>query len=207
MERGPGNLGLAPFQVLQGLIRAGDPGALAEFHHRYEPFLRRCARRWLSDSLRRHADSRDMADSVFRQVLPRVGSGRFEDEPRLKAWLAVVMRARVARLARRLRGPGGAAIEDMDGDPLAGREPSPAEAAEQAELVHRLRAAMEALAPDEREAVHLREFEGLEYAAVAKHMGRPSADAARKLCERARMKLRTLIDSPHPRRHPRSAVP
>lgn len=186
---------LLPFPALYERMRDGDAAAWAEFHARYEPLLRQMARRWLNPELRRQADSADMTQSVLRILLQSDGRVAFEDEGRLRAWLATVMRNRVVRLARRAKGPGGAALEDMeDGDgPPAAATPGPSDLAEKAEAVHRLKGALDLLSRDEREVIFLREFEDLGFGDVAKRTGKPSADAARKAFDRARDRLRELL--------------
>lgn len=185
---------LLPFPALYARMREGDGAAWAEFHARYEPLLRHMARRWLNPELRRQADSADMTQSVLRALLQSDGRVAFEDEGRLRAWLATVMRNRVVRLARRAKGPGGADLEEIDaGDAPAGAEPDPADLAEKAEAVHRLKAALDLLTRDEREVLLLREFEDLSFGDVAKRLGRPSADAARKAFDRARRRLERLL--------------
>ena len=189
------DLHLLPFPALYRRMREGDAAAWTEFHTRYEPLLRHMARRWLNPALRRQADSVDMTQSVLRVLLQADGRTVFDSEERLRAWLATVMRNRVVRLARRARGPGGAALEDLGpGEGLPGGGPDPAELAEKAEAVHRLKQAMDLLTRDEREVIFLREFEDLGFADAAKRLGRPTPDAARKLYDRARKRLAGLLD-------------
>lgn len=190
---------LLPFPVLLERLRAGDGAAWSEFHRRYEPLLRRVARRWLTPSLRRQAESVDVVQSVFRAALGGLAQATFEDEARLVGWLTTVTRHRVSHLARREHGPGGArrlpddaALAELTGG-LA-----PPEAAMRAEAVHRLKQALDALAPAEREALLLHDFEGLPFAEVAERLGRPSADAARKLRDRARARLEAQHPSSPP---------
>jgi RNA polymerase sigma-70 factor, ECF subfamily len=181
---------LLPFHALFERMRAGDRGAWGEFHSRYEPLLRSMARRWLNPELRRQADSVDMTQSVFRVLLQKDGSVAFENEERLRAWLATVMRNRVVRLARRVKGPGGGARVPLEEQPP--REdpaPGPADLVEKAEAIHHLKSCLDLLSPEEREVIFLREFEGLEFGDVARRLGRPSADAARKAFTRARERL------------------
>jgi RNA polymerase sigma factor (sigma-70 family) len=185
---------LLPFPALYARMRAGDGPAWAEFHSRYEPLLRAMARRWLSPALRREADSVDMTQSVLRALFQSGGKVAFESEDRLRAWLATVMRNRVVRLARRTRGPGGGARVDLDGEEdLAATAPGPAELAERAEAIHRLKGCLDLLSREEREAILLREFEGLEFGDCARRLGRPSADAARKAFARARDRLEGFL--------------
>jgi RNA polymerase sigma-70 factor, ECF subfamily len=185
---------LLPFPALHDRMRAGDADAWAEFHSRYEPLLRQMARRWLSPQLRRQADSVDMTQSVLRILLLSDGRVAFADEERFRGWLATVMRNRVVRLARRTRGPGGEALEELDlGDDVAEESPGPADLAEKAEAIHRLKSAMDLLTREEREILFLREFEDLAFGDVAKRLGRPSADAARKSFDRARKRLERIL--------------
>jgi RNA polymerase sigma-70 factor (ECF subfamily) len=185
---------LLTFAALFERMRAGDRGAWSEFHSRYEPLLRSMARRWLNPELRRQADSVDMTQSVFRILLLKDGSVAFESEERLRAWLATVMRNRVVRLARRARGPGGGARVPIEGSPpRADPSPGPADLVEKAEAIHRLKSCLDLLSREEREVIFLREFEGLEFGDVARRLGRPSADAARKAFTRARERLEGLL--------------
>jgi RNA polymerase sigma-70 factor (ECF subfamily) len=185
---------LLPFPALYARMREGDAAAWTEFHARYEPLLRHMARRWLNPALRRQADSVDMTQSVLRVLLQADGRTVFESEDRLRAWLAVVMRNRVVRLARRATGPGGGALGGLDAEqPIAETAPGPAELAEKAEAIHRLKQAMDRLTRDEREVIFLREFEDLGFADAAKRLGRPTPDAARKLYDRARKRLGDLL--------------
>jgi RNA polymerase sigma-70 factor (ECF subfamily) len=187
---------LVPFQVLHEQLKAGNLEAWDEFYRRYEPLLRRIARRWLTPSLRRQADSVDVVQSIFRIALGELPGMFFESEGRLLGWLAVVTRHRVSHLGRREKGPGGAALSPLasDGDAVLGGA-GPEEAAARAEELHRLKTALDRLPPDEREVVLLRDFEGLSFAETAERLSRPSADAARKLHDRARARLAEWVRS------------
>lgn len=187
---------LLPFPALYAALREGDAAAWSEFHARYAPLLRQMARRWLDPQLRRQADSTDMAQSVLRVVLQSDGRVAFASEAKFRAWLAAVMRHRVLRLSRRSRGPGGRELETLADDlQLAGDELEPHALAEKAEAIHRLKTAMDLLTVEERELVRLREFEDLAFGDVAKRVGRPSADAARKAFDRAMERLARLLRS------------
>jgi RNA polymerase sigma-70 factor (ECF subfamily) len=193
------NLAMLPFPALYARMRAGEGPAWAEFHGRYEPLLRHLARRWLDPHLRAQADSLDMAQSVLRMLLESDGRVAFEDEARFRGWLGAVMRHRVARLARRARGPGGARWVGLAEDPDDGAEEAdPAALAEKAEAVHRLKSALDRLTHEERQVVVLREFDGLAFADVAARLGKPSADAARKAFDRACERLEGLLRSDAP---------
>jgi RNA polymerase sigma-70 factor (ECF subfamily) len=188
---------LTPFPDLLQRLREGDAAAWEEFHRRYEPLVRRVARRWLTPSLRRQADSVDVVQSVFRTALSGVAGTPFENEGRLIAWLSTVARHRVSRLGRRERGPGDAHLGPLDEERLdltAGLPPP--EAAARAEEIHRLKTTLDRLPPAERECVLLRDFEGLGFEEIAKRLERPSADAARKLHDRACSRIASWLEAP-----------
>jgi RNA polymerase sigma-70 factor (ECF subfamily) len=185
---------LLPFPVLLDRMRAGDGEAWQEFHARYEPFLRQLARRWLDPGLRVQADSCDVAQSVLRVLLESDGRVAFQDEARLRGWLAAVTRSRISRLTRRVRGPGGGRwTGPPDEEQDASADDDPAVLAQRAEAIHRLKSAMDRLTHDERQVLVLREFEGLSFADVAARLGRPTADAARKAFDRACVRLDALL--------------
>ena len=188
------SLRLLPFASLHGRMRDGDAAACEEFYRRYEPFMRSVARYWLSPQVRRHADSADMVQSVFRIAFENVHDVDFADEGRVRHWLGRVMRGRVARAARRIRGPDGRDVEDVDAhsDDLGGTA-WPETIAEHAELIHILKSTLERLPERERRLIRLRDFEGRDYAEIASETGLVSADAARKQHARAIDRLRTLM--------------
>lgn len=175
-------------------MRAGDAIAVHQFYARTEPFLRSVARRLLNPSMRRQVDSVDIAASVFRRVLTGSMRARFENEQRVLAWLATIARNRIRTLSRKVKGPRGEEFQDIPATGLPERAPAdPSELAALADDVHRFQQAMEKLAEAEQEVIALRDFEGLEYAQVAELMDRPSADAVRKLHQRALAHLRTRL--------------
>jgi RNA polymerase sigma factor (sigma-70 family) len=185
---------LLPFASLHERMRAGDGAACEEFYRRYEPFLRSVARYWLSPQTRRHADSADMVQSVFRIAMASVGDVCFADEEKARSWLGRVVRSRVARVARRIRGPGGRDVVDVDdhSDGIGG-DASPETVAEHAELIHRMKSVLDRLPERDRRLVRLRDFESREYAEIAEHMEFPSADAARKQHARILDRLRDMM--------------
>jgi RNA polymerase sigma-70 factor (ECF subfamily) len=180
-----------PVHKLLERIRAGDEVAVHVFYRRVEPFVRGLARRWLDPGLRRHLDSVDIAQSTFRRILQGSMTARFEDEARALAWVATIVRNRIRTAARHPEDLGGGPLDTLlaEGGP-ADPKPSPLERAAQAEEVDRFRWAMEALPEDARRAIVLHDFEGLGFTDVARALGRPTADAARKVHDRGVEQLR-----------------
>jgi len=191
----PDTYPLLPFASLHERMRAGDAAASEEFYRRYEPFLRSVARYWLSPQTRRHADSADMVQSVFRIAMASARDVSFADEDKARSWLGRVVRSRVARVARRIRGPDGRRVEDVDEHSESlDEEASPQTIAEHAELIHRMKSVLDRLSERDRRLVRMRDFESREYAEIADEMEFASPDAARKQHARILERLRGLMD-------------
>ena len=173
-------------------IRRGDAIAVHEFYRQTEPFLRGVARRLLDPALRRHVDSVDVTQSVFRRVLaPSSMTARFEDESRFLAWLATIVRNRIRTLSRRVKGPGGGAYEARDEIALpASPVRDPGRWAADAEEIEAFRASLERLRADEREVIALHDLDGMTFQQVADLVGVRSPEAWRKLHARALAKVR-----------------
>jgi RNA polymerase sigma factor (sigma-70 family) len=167
-------------------VRAGDAGALDALLARYLPRLRR----WASGRLPRWA--RDLADTddLVQETLLRSFKqmGRFEPrtEGALQAYLrqAVVNRIR-DELRRQKRAPAPDELDSQHPD----ESPSPLEAAIGREAVERYDTALSSLKEDDRDAIIGRVELGLTYPELAKALGKPSAEAARKAAERALLRL------------------
>jgi RNA polymerase sigma factor (sigma-70 family) len=183
--------------------RHGDAEALERLLGRITPGLRQWAARlphWARDA----ADADDLVQETLVALLPRLR--RFE--PRhphaLDAYLrrAVVNRIRSeVRKARRVSVP-------MDPDLPAGSEASPLNTLLAKDSRGRLDKGLAKLRPVERRAVVGRIGHGWSYRVLAEELGKPSADAARKVVERALVRLGWLMRvTPARRRRPRPAEP
>jgi RNA polymerase sigma factor (sigma-70 family) len=170
---------------------AGDRLAAHLFYRRVEPFLLGLARRWLDARLRRNMESVDVAQSAFRRILSASPSARFEDEARVLAWVAAIVRNRICSEARKIkteRGDGTTSASD-EGDPAESRR-SAAELAADADDIDALRSAMETLPEVDQQTIVMHDFHGLGFAEIAPLLGQPSADAARKAHDRGLARLR-----------------
>lgn len=183
----------ADFSELLCKARGGDSAAIAEIHARYERAVRGVVRRRLGPALRRRCDSGDVAQSVFEDVLRDLP--RFEDrgEEAFRHWLYMKAENKVRDQWRRRFDAAGRpreqAMDARDGErPAAG--PGPATQAGEADDAARLRGLVAALPPSQREILALRDESGLAFAAIAKRMGLPGADAARMRYARALLALR-----------------
>ncbi len=130
------------------LLQGGDPRAAQQLWERYFHRLVGLARAKLQGHPRRAADEEDVALSAFRCLCEGAARGRFPElEDRDDLWrLLVTLTERkaynLARDERRLKRGGGAVVGEGGSpddsapgglDQVAGREPTPAFAAEVAE--------------------------------------------------------------------------
>ncbi len=146
--------------VLVVRCQAGDGAAFEELVALYQPRLRYFLARMVGDD---HA-----ADDLLQEVWLDVhrGLGRLADPGAFTAWLYRVARHRALRQLRR-KEPDLSSLEGVD--PADGDEDDDF-SAEDAERVH---IALEHLAPEQREVLLLRFFEGMAYDDIARVIGCP----------------------------------
>lgn len=171
--------------------RRGDADALNELFARYLPPLRRWARGRLPAWTRDLRDTDDLVQETLLQTLGRLGSFEPRHEGALQAYLrqALVNRVRdeVRRVARR---PAAGVLDEEHPDPAV----SPLDEAIGTEAVERYEAALQRLAPEEREIVVARVEMGNSYQQIAAAHGKPTADAARMAVARALVRLAAEMD-------------
>src|SRR5262245_48640305 len=94
-----------PFTDLLQQARGGDPEAMGQLAARYEPQVRRVARRRLGPALRGRVDSMDLVHAVHLTLIRRLKDNQFVlRRPEDLVGLAVKMVIRkVARCCRRAR--------------------------------------------------------------------------------------------------------
>jgi RNA polymerase sigma-70 factor (ECF subfamily) len=166
--------------------RAGDREAVDAVFRRYLPRLRRWAAGRLPRGVRDIADTQDLVQDTLLQTFRQIG--RFEPRNEL-AFQVYVRRALINRIRGELRGfrrrPGRETIDECPPD----LGPSPFEAAVGREAAQRYELALERLKMDDRELIVARVELGSSYEENAAASGRPTAEAARKACERALLRL------------------
>jgi len=164
----------------------GDERALNDLLARYGPRLRQ----WASGRLPRWArDITDTSDLVQESLLRTFRRIEVIDADRsggLQAYLRqAVLNAIRDELRRAHRKP---ALSPLDsGRPS--EEPSPLEVAIGREATERYERALATLAPHEREAIVARLELGFDYQELAELLGKPSANTARMVVQRALVKL------------------
>lgn len=139
--------------------------------------------------IRRRVASEQDADDVLQETLAKVhvGLGSLEEEARLEAWLYQVARNAIADHHRsRARTPHATLPDDL------GREDPPEDVA--AEVASWLAPMMEALDPEDREALRLADLEGITQRELAERLGL-SLSGAKSRVQRARKRLRATLES------------
>lgn len=183
----------ATFGELIRDAKAGRPPALAELHRRYaSPVLARVRQR-LTPTLRRHYDTLDLTQSVFKDVLEDLP--RFVDrgERAFRNWLYTRAENKVRmKLRRQLDGKGRRRERTVtNGAVLVARDEGPSTIAGGREDHARLETALTSMEAPEREILLLRVRERLSYAEIAGRLALRSPDAARMRYARALAALRS----------------
>ena len=167
-------------------LARGDMRAAGALFDAYAPYLRALVRRQLSDQLRAKFDSADVVQSVWVQVVRRLGRDGWsvDDEARLRALLATIARRRLLTRVRQLSA--GVAAEKAGPDeaeavPDDGR-PRPSEEVQAQELW----ATMLELCPPEHHPVLILRREGLPLAEIAARTGLHEGSVRRILRRLAR---------------------
>jgi RNA polymerase sigma factor (sigma-70 family) len=182
---------LATTVELLGRARSGDERALDEVFRRTAPPLKRWARGRLPIWARDLADTDDLVQDVMIATLRRLDVFEYRTDAALHAYLRQAVINRIRNEIRRVHRQPGRDVLDSGAE--AG-EASPLEALIGRRTLEAYEAALEALAPSEREAVIGRVELGMTYEALATALGKPSADAARMAVGRALAKLARRLD-------------
>jgi RNA polymerase sigma-70 factor (ECF subfamily) len=185
-------------EVLEQLGR-GELAALGELFAAYAPYLRAIVRGQLSDRLRAKFDSVDVVQSVWVQVIRRLGQDGWQvnDESHLRALLVTIARRRLVTRARRCAI--GAKTDRPLGEELTAvsdpRSGSPSEAAQANDLWGRM---LDLVPPAHQQILILRR-EGLPLAEIAARTGLHEGSVRRVIRRLARelaLREEPLIDLP-----------
>ena len=166
--------------------KAGDRDALERLVERCLPPLRR----WASGRLPRWTRDLMDTDDVVQETIVRAVNRLENFEPRhVGALQAYLRQAVMNRIRDEVRRSGRTPAATTIGDDHQDRAASPLDEAIGHEAVERYEAALARLRPDEREAIITRVEMDASYDAVARALGKPSADAARMAVSRALLRL------------------
>jgi RNA polymerase sigma-70 factor, ECF subfamily len=161
-------VGQTPDSGLVERMMAGDEGALSALYDRYSAMLYAMLLRILKD----RGAAEEVLQDLFLQLW--LGAARYDaSRGSLGGWLLVIGRNRALS---RLRGKQRHEIlpdpEEFSFDALPSLENLEDDAA-RTQLMNRLRRALAALPPEQREAVELAYFEGMTQTEIAERMGSP----------------------------------
>lgn len=176
--------------ALLARARAGDRPALDVLLARYRPRLRRWAHRRLPIWARDLADTDDLVQDTLIKAIRNLnhfvpnGAHGFQNYLRLAIGNSIRDEIRKARRRPEVAGLDPSVPSDA---------PSPLERAVGRRRLARYEAALAQLEPDEREAVVARLEFGFTHSELAAVLGKNTADAARKLCQRAITRLVTTM--------------
>jgi RNA polymerase sigma-70 factor (ECF subfamily) len=166
-------------------VQAGESTALAELYDRYTPLLYAVAQR----ILRSPADAEDALQEAWVQVWKRAST---YDARRgtVAAWLLTVTRTR-ALDRYRSRASRGRAESSVDPEP-ASPPVEPSASAAQGEIGDRVREALGALAPQQRQVLEIAYFEGLSQSEIAARLSAPLG-TVKSWTRQALTRLRELL--------------
>jgi RNA polymerase sigma-70 factor, ECF subfamily len=181
-------------------VQRGDHEALERLLGRVTPGLRHWAAR-LPRWARHTADDEDLVQETLVAILPRLQRFEPQHPHALDAYLrrAIANRIRI-EIRRAKRRP-----TFVDVDVPAGIEASPLARLLAKDSRWRLEEGLAKLRPMERRAVLGRIGHGWSYQLLAEDLGKPSADAARKVVERALVRLGGLMRGGPRRRRSRGS--
>ena len=191
-------------RTLAERARAGDETAFRALWDAATPRVRRRLERLLPPALRRKVDVDDVLQEASIVAVRRIGEFEARGEGAFAAWLQRIAELKLREAVRRFLGTAkrGREVTKPDRPSTAkfeGRGPSPSEVAQAAELRARASVALDALAPDYREILHLVQIEMLPLAEAAVRMNR-TPEAARKLYGRALSRYAEMLDVEEGRR-------
>jgi RNA polymerase sigma-70 factor (ECF subfamily) len=180
-------------RVLVERARTGDAAALDRLLRVLEPQIWRFGLRLCGD----REDARDVLQDTLLGAVRTLGE--FRGEAALSTWLYTIARSHCIKKRRRPKGaPANLVSLDADsgeaGRGLADSASGPAEQAERAELGRLLERALATLPPAFREAVVLRDLEGLSAPEAAAVLG-VSVAAVKSRLHRGRTALKEAFTS------------
>jgi RNA polymerase sigma-70 factor (ECF subfamily) len=187
--------------------RAGDPAAVNDIFARHRDRLRRMVALRLDWRLQARLDASDVVQDAFLDISRRLPDYLQQPNLPLFLWLRLVVAERLVALRRHhlgthMRDAGREVPLCSGGMPFAssaalaaqllGKQTSPTQAAVRAERILRIREALDALDPIDREILSLRHCEQLTRSETALVLGIEEAAAAQRYV-RAVKRIRVVL--------------
>ncbi len=141
---------------------------------------------WCYRYVRDHERALELAQEVLLKAFR--GLPRYEPRARFSTWLFTITRN---CCVGELRKPSLVEALDFELDTLQSARPGPAHHLAETELRRLIETTLD---PQEKEALHMRCFEGLSVDAITEFMGINTSSGARGLLQRARRKLQSALD-------------
>jgi RNA polymerase sigma-70 factor (ECF subfamily) len=154
--------------------REGDRASLDALLDRHRGRLHAFLRARMDPALARAVPPEDVLQETLIEAARKVAAFEDRGPASFYRWLVAIARFKAAEADRARRALKRAAVGPLEDDP-PGRGTSPSEGALRHERAERLRGALEAIPPDQAEAVRLRYLEGLSVAETADRMARSEA--------------------------------
>lgn len=178
-------------EVLLAAARRGEPSAIEALLVRYQPRVYRFGLRMCGNP----EDASDIAQESLFSMARSLGD--FRGESSVSTWLYTIARRFCLRKRRRSKfaPPGEDSLDGPGSDTsrhLSDPSPNPEQAAANRELEVALTQAIDALDPDQREVLVLRDVEGLTAPEVAAILNL-SVDAVKSRLHRARVAVRHAL--------------
>jgi len=182
---GPGQRDVESTHRLLERARAGDEEATNQLFARHVRPLQRWASGRLPKWARDMTDTDDLVQETLLQTFKRIEQFEPRGVGALNAYLrqAVLNRIR-EELRRKGRRPDATGLSALEADGQ-----SPLEQAIGNEAIERYERALSSLRPDEQDAIIGRIEFGYTYEELARELGKPTPDAARKAAQRALVRL------------------
>lgn len=191
------------FQRLLDAARNGSRDAVGTLIERYRPYLLMIANKEWDPDLRGKLGASDLVQESLLTAQHSIDGFDGNDDGDLRAWLRGILINDVREAKRRFKGT--AKRQPNREVPMAGDSRLPAidlpdahltpgtEAVSREEELA-LHAAMQRLPENYRQALHLRNWRQLEFAAIGEQLG-CSAEAARKIWSRAVLQLQRELEA------------
>lgn len=176
--------------VLVGQARAGDARAREKLAGRYRTALRLWAHGRLPDRARDLVDTDDLVQSAIFRAMNHLDRFEPRGEGSFLAYVRQILLNQIRDEVRRAhRRPDHAELSEM----VADKELSPLERVIQQDRLESYERALEALLPNQREAVIMRLELGFRYREIAEALGLPSGNAARTTIARALVRMARAV--------------
>jgi RNA polymerase sigma-70 factor (ECF subfamily) len=167
-------------RTLISRARDGDRDALGQLLEHHRPYLKLLARRMIGERLASRLDESDIVQQTCLSVFGRIGGFESDEPDQFVAWLRTIHEHNVRNVVRdhvwaqKRTIYREQAMEADDGvrEIVPSQQSSPSQRLMHGERAVRLAAALQKLAPEQREAVRLRYLEGWSLAEISEQTGR-----------------------------------